>query len=228
MPLHHSLRERPPPPGKPGEELDILHAGLTLRAQNAARKGKRMEALVPAFLLAVLTQLCDKPALLCAILADRYGRPLAVAVAAGIAHAAINFAAGFGGSLIGPMMTPNARALLLAMALIFGALGAIGSNRVKDRLGGWKLGSFFTALLGVLILAFGESTPFFTLALATGGQPWFAAAGASIGAFGVAFVAALLGERSWAALPWRWLRILSGIGFLVAGCWIGVNALRLT
>jgi Ca2+/H+ antiporter, TMEM165/GDT1 family len=187
-----------------------------------------MEALVPAFLLAVLTQLCDKPATLAAILADRYGRPLTVAVAAALAHAATNFAAGIGGMLIGPMMTPNARALLLALALIFGALGMIGSNKVKDRLDGWKLGSFVTPLLAILILSFGESTPFFTLALATGGQPWFAAAGASIGAFAVAFVAAVLGERIWRDIPFRWLRIASGIAFLVAGCWIGVGALRLT
>ena len=187
-----------------------------------------MEALVPAFLLAVLTQLCDKPAMLGAILADRYGRPLTVAFAAGLAQAATNFAAGVGGLLIGPVMTPNARALLLALALIFGALGTIGSNRVKDRLDGWKLGSLLTAFLGVLILSFGESTPFFTLALSTGGQPWFAAAGASIGAFGVTFVAAVLGERLWASVPWRWLRIVSGIVFMGAGIWIGLGALRLT
>ncbi|MEP9358594.1 TMEM165/GDT1 family protein [Sphingomonas sp. KR3-1] len=187
-----------------------------------------MEALVPAFLLAVITQLCDKPATLSAILADRYGRPLTVAVAAGLGQAATNFAAGLGGILIAPMMTPNARALLLAMALIFGALGTIGSNRVKDRLDGWKLGSFVTAFLAVLVLSFGESTPFFTLALSTGGQPWFAAAGASIGAFAVMFVAAVLGERIWAAVPWRWLRILSGIAFMGAGIWIGLGALRLT
>lgn len=187
-----------------------------------------MEALVPAFLLAVLTQLCDKPAMLSAILADRYGRPLTVAFAAGLAHAGTNFAAGLGGMLIAPMMTPNARALLLALALIFGALGAIGSNRVKDRLDGWKLGSLLTSFLAVLILSFGESTPFFTLALSTGGQPWFAAAGATIGAFGVAFVAAVLGERIWASVPWRWLRILSGIAFMGAGIWIGLGAMRLT
>jgi putative Ca2+/H+ antiporter (TMEM165/GDT1 family) len=187
-----------------------------------------MEALVPAFLLAAITQLCDKPALLAAILADRYGRPLTVALAAGLAHVAVNFAAGLGGMLVAPMMTPNAGALLLALALIFGALGTIGSGKVKDRLAGWKLGPFLTPLLGVLILAFGESTPFFTLALSTGGQPWFAAAGASIACFGVAFVAAVLGERTWQAVPWRWLRILSGVGFLIAGCWIGVDALRLT
>jgi putative Ca2+/H+ antiporter (TMEM165/GDT1 family) len=187
-----------------------------------------MEALVPAFLLAVLTQLCDKPATLTAILADRYGRPLTVALAAGLAHGATNFVAALGGALVGPMMTPNARALLLAMALIFGALGAIGSNKVKDRLDGWKLGSIFTAFLGVLILSFGESTPFFTLALSTSGQPWFAAAGASIGASGVAFVAAVLGERIWRDAPWHWLRILSGIAFMGAGIWIGLGALRLT
>ena len=187
-----------------------------------------MEALVPAFLLAALTQLCDKPAMLTAIIADRYGRPFTVAVAAGLAHAAGNFAAGAAGMLMGPMMTTNARALLLALALIFGALGAIGSDKAPDRLAGWKLGSLLTGFLGVLILSFGERTPFFTLALATGGQPWFAAAGASIACFAVAFVAAMLGEHLWQRAPLRWLRILSGIAFLVAGCWIGVNALRLT
>lgn len=187
-----------------------------------------MEALVPAFLLAAITQLCDKPALLTAILADRYGRPLTVAIAAGLAHAAGNFVAAGAGTVMAPMMTPNARALLLALALIFGALGAIGSGKMPHRLAGWKLGSFFTALLGVLILSFGERTPFFTLALSTGGQPWFAAAGASIASFAVAFVAAVLGERIWRDAPLRWLRILSGVAFLVAGCWIGVNALRLT
>lgn len=187
-----------------------------------------MEALVPAFLLAAITQLCDKPALLTAILADRYGRPLTVAIAAGLAHAAGNFVAAGAATFMAPMMTPNAKSLLLAIALIFGALGAIGSGKAPDRLGGWKLGAFFTALLGVLILSFGERTPFFTLALATDGQPWFAAAGASIASFAVAFVAAVLGERVWREAPLRWLRILSGIAFLIAGCWIGVNALRLT
>jgi Ca2+/H+ antiporter, TMEM165/GDT1 family len=186
-----------------------------------------MEALVPAFLLAVLTQLCDKPAMLAAILADRYGRPLTVAFAAGLAHAAGNLAAAAAGVAMAPMMTPNAKALLLAMALVFAGLGAFGSGKPPNRLERWKLGSFFASLLGIGILAAGERTQFFTLALATGGQPWFAAAGATIAAFAVAFVAAVLGELVWKGAPWRWLRILGGIAFLVAGLWIGLGAMRL-
>ncbi len=187
-----------------------------------------MEALVPAFLLAAITQLCDKPAMLAAILADRYRRPLLVALAAGLAHAASNGIAAGAATFMAPMMTPNAKSLLLALALIFGAFGAIGAGKAPDRLTGWKLGAFLTPLLGVLILSFGERTPFFTLALSTSGQPWFAAAGASIASFAIAFIAAVLGEKAWKDLPLRWLRILSGIVFFVAGCWIGVSALRLT
>lgn len=186
-----------------------------------------MEAIVPAFLLAVLSQLGDRPALLTALLADRYGRPLTVAFAAGLAHAAGNFAAAAAALVMAPMMTPEAKALLLALALVFGGLGGFGSGRIKDRLEGWKMGPLVTPLLGVLVLAFGERTQFFTLALATRGEPWFAAAGATIGAFAVGFVAAVLGERMWKDIPFRWFRVATALGFLAAGIWIGLAALRL-
>ena len=185
-----------------------------------------MEAIVPAFLLAVLSQIGDRPALLTAILADRYGRPLTIAFAAGLAHAGLNFAAAFAGMAVAPMMTPNAKALLLAIALISGGLFGFG-GKLKDRLEGWKMGALVTPLLGVLVLAFGERTQFFTFALATRGEPWFAATGATIGAFAIGFVAAVLGERAWQGIPLRWPRISVALAFLGAGAWIGLGALRL-
>lgn len=186
-----------------------------------------MEALVPAFLLAALTQLCDKPAMLTAILADRYGRPFLTALAAGLAHAAGNFAAAAAGMAMAPMMTPNAKALLLALALVLGAIGNV-TGKPPRRLEGWKLGAPLTAFLGIFALSLGERTQFFTLALATRGEPWFAATGSTIAAFAVAFVAAMLGERLWKQAPWRVLRIATAIAFLGAGIWIGLGALRLT
>ncbi len=186
-----------------------------------------MEALVPAFIAALLTQLGDRPALLTAMLADRYGRPLTVAIAAGLAHGLGNAAAALLGTTMSAMMTPNAQALLLAVALLFGALGAFWPVKPPDRLERWKLGSLLTSFLGVLILSFGGGTQFFTVAIAARSEPWFAAAGASAGAFAVAFVAAVLGELAWARIPFRSFRAVTGGIMLVASAVIALGALRL-
>jgi len=186
-----------------------------------------MEAIVPAFLLAVITQLGERPAMAAALLADRYGRPLLVALGALLAHAAGNFAAAAAGMAMAPMMTPNAKALLLAVALVLGGLGGLFPSRLKDRLESWKLGALLSAFFAILTLALGERTQFFTLALATHGQPWFAAAGATIGAFAVGFIAAVLGELSWKQVNFRWLRIGSGLLMIAAGAWVGLGAVRL-
>ncbi|MET0307571.1 MAG: TMEM165/GDT1 family protein [Sphingomonas sp.] len=186
-----------------------------------------MEAIVPAFLLAVLTQLGERPALLTAILADRFRRPILVALAAGVAHAIGNGLAAAAGMAMAPMMNPNAQALFLAVALIFGGIGGLWPVKAPERLAGWRLGSFLTPLLGVLILAFGERTQFFTLAIAIRGMPWLAATGATLGAFAVAFVAATLGEQGWRAVPFGWLRIGSAILFLIAGAYVGLGAVGL-
>ena len=186
-----------------------------------------MEALVPAFVLALLTQLGDRPAMLTAVLADRYGRPLLVALAAGLAHALGNGLAALGGAMIAPMLTPNAQGLLMAIALIFGAIGSLWPVRAPDRLESWRLGSLLTAFLGTFSLAIGDRTQFLTLALAARGDPLFALAGATAGAFAVAFVAAVLGELAWARIPFRWFRILAGLAMLTVSILIGLGALRL-
>ncbi|HEX8301855.1 TMEM165/GDT1 family protein [Sphingomonas sp.] len=186
-----------------------------------------MEAIVPAFLLAVLAQIGDRPALLTAILADRYGRPLTVALAAGLAHGAGNALAALAGMSMAPILIPNAQSLLLAIALVLAGLGGIWRVKPPRRLEGWGLGALLTGFLGVFSLALGDRTQFFTLALATRGEPWFAAAGATLGAFGVAFVAAVLGELSWRGLPLGKLRVTLGLVFLAAGAWMALGALRL-
>ena len=186
-----------------------------------------MEAIVPAFLLAVLTQLGERPALLTAILADRYGRPLTVALAAGLAHAGGNALAALAGRAMAPMLTPNAQSLLFAVALLIGGFGGIWRVKPPGRLEAWPLGSFLTPLLGIFILALGDRTQFFTLALATRGEPWFAAAGATLGAFAICFVAAVLGELSWRNIGFAKLRVGVALLFLAAGAWIGLGALRL-
>lgn len=186
-----------------------------------------MEALVPAFIAALLTQIGDRPALLTAILADRYGRPLTVALMAGLAHGAGNVAAAVGGAWVAPILNPNAQALMLAIALFFAGASALWPMKKTDRLESWRLGSLLTPLLAVFILALGDRTQFFAFAIAARGQPWFAAAGATAGAFAVAFVAAVVGELSWSKLPFRTFRILTGLLFLIASAGFGLSAFGL-
>ena len=186
-----------------------------------------MEALVPAFIAALLTQIGDRPALLAAILADRYGRPLTIVFAAALAHAALNSLAAIGSIAIAPTLTPNAQAMFLAVALFVGGFGALLRVKTPDRLESWGTGSLVTGFLGTFTLALGAQTQFFTLAFAVRGQPWYAMAGATAGAVVVTFVAAVLGELSWARIPFRGLRALIGVLFLVAAAVIGLGAARL-
>jgi len=184
--------------------------------------------LVPAFLLALLAQPGDRPALLTAILADRFRRPFTVAIAAGLAHGLGSVLAAIAGRTVAPGLTPEAQSLLLAIALLAGAVTGLIRTKLPSRLERWRLGPLVTPLLGVFVLALGEQTQFFTFALAAGGAPWLAAAGTTLGALAVALVAAVLGEAEWRRLPLHWLRYASSAVFLVAGIVIGLGALRLT
>ncbi|AJP70835.1 TMEM165/GDT1 family protein [Sphingomonas hengshuiensis] len=186
-----------------------------------------MEAIVPAFLLALLTQIGDRPALLTAILADRYAAPIRVAIVAGLVHAAIALLAALGGAAIGPGLSPHAARLLLGVALVMAGIGGLWPSKPPAGLEAWRNGAVVAPLLGALVSALGDRGPFVTLALAAGGLPWFAAAGATLGAFAVALVAAVLGERCWQALPLRRTRGVLGVALLGTGLYLMLGALGL-
>jgi len=187
-----------------------------------------VEALVPAFIVVLLTQIGDRSPWLVAILADRYERPLMVAFAALLAHLAGIAIAAIGAALIAPMMTPNAQQLLLALAFLFAAMGSLWRLKAPDRLEGWRIGGFATALFGVFILALGDTTQFFTLALGVrGSSPALAAAGAVFAVGVVNTFAALMGETAWRRLPVRGFRVGFGVLCLAVGAILAAGALRL-
>lgn len=187
-----------------------------------------MEAAVPAFIAALLIQAGDRSPWLVAILADRYGRPFIVACAALLAHAAGHAVAATGAVLIAPLLTPHAKQLLLALACLFAAAGLLWRLKPPDRLEGWRLGALLTPLLGVFILALGDTAQFFTLALGVrGASPWFAFGGACAGIFVVTLTAALMGEMAWRQLPTRAYRIALGLVALAGGSMLAAGALRL-
>jgi putative Ca2+/H+ antiporter (TMEM165/GDT1 family) len=151
-----------------------------------------------------------------------------VIAAAAVALLGAGLLAAAAGALLAPRLTPEARQLFLALALLFQGGGALFPVKPPDRLAGWRLGAALTSLIGLFILAFGDGVQFIVLALAARAQlPWLAAIGAMLGSLAVIAPAAILGEAGWTGLPLVTLRRIIGVLFVLAAIGLGLSALRL-
>ena len=187
-----------------------------------------MDALMAAFVAAILAQASDRTPWLTGILSTRFGKPGPVIAGTVLALALINTIGAIGGAIIGPRLTPNAQSLLLALALLSAGGSALFPIKPPNRLSGWRIGAFLTSFLGVAILAFGDRTQFITAALAARSPaPALAAVGATIGALVVNVPAILAGEDARRKLPLAAIRITIGILFLITGAILGFSALQL-
>ncbi len=187
-----------------------------------------MDSLVPAFIAALLAQSADRTPWLTAILVDRYRRPGTVFLAALAAISTGNALAALAGAFVGPSLNPDARALMLALALLFAGGGALLPLKVPDRLSGWRIGTIATSFLGVLILAFGDAAQFLTFGFAAHGpSAALTAAGATAGCAVALLPAVILGEAGWRKLPLRRIRWTIGGLFLLAGMLALLSAFRI-
>src|SRR3546814_8417770 len=90
-----------------------------------------------------------------------------------------------------PMLTPEARALLLALALVSAGGAALFKAKAPDALPDSRLGAFATGLLALLALGIGDRTQFVTFALAARTPiPALAFVGATLGSLAVTIPAA--------------------------------------
>lgn len=181
-----------------------------------------------ALVLGALTQATDKTPWLAALLADRLRAPGLVIAAAAFALA-VNYALGVvGGLMVGALLTPEARLLLLALALVLAGLGTAFRDKAPDDLAGWRVGRGVTAFAGLFIMVFGDRMQFIVAALAARSVlPWAAMVGATAGALAVTGFAALNGERAWRALPLRAVRLATAGVLTVAGVVMGLSAVAL-
>jgi putative Ca2+/H+ antiporter (TMEM165/GDT1 family) len=186
-----------------------------------------VDALMAALVAAALAQVGDRTAWLAAILADRYGAARVIAMAA-LAILAASGLAAFGGALLAPMLAPNAKQLMLALAILLQGGGALFPAKAPDRLEAWRIGALATSFLGVFILAFGDGVQFIVVTLAARSPvSALAAVGATIGSLAVVVPAAVMGEAGWITLPLKGLRIAIGVVFLLAGAFLGLGAVDL-
>ncbi len=180
-----------------------------------------------ALVAALLTQASDRTPWTAAMLGDRYANKGAVVAATACALALGNALGVVGGVLVKPMLSPNARDLLLAVALVSGGITAFWPiKRAKQREG--RGGAFLASLIAVGLLGFGDRMQFITAALATRSEtPALAAVGATIGALAVTIPAIVLGERKLRRLPTTALRLIAATLLTVVGAVQGLAALRL-
>lgn len=181
-----------------------------------------------AFVAAMVIEMGDRTPWLAAILGDRFEKRGVVIVATLLALALGNGIAGVGGGIVAAHLTPNARALLLSLALLSAGLGAFGRLKPPDRLAKWRIGTSATSFLGMAILAFGDRTQFATMAFAARSDaPVLAAIGATLGAGIVNAAGVLAGEQMRRQLPIRAIRLGSGVLLCAIGAISGLSALRL-
>ena len=105
------------------------------------RADLKVDALMAALVAALLTQTTDRSAWLAAMLGTRFARPGIIIAAIAIALCIVNALAAIGGALIAPVLSPNAKALLLALrAIVRRRIGAVrdqaaqGERRTRRRL----------------------------------------------------------------------------------------------
>ena len=187
----------------------------------------RMDALMAALVAALLTQASDRTPWSAAMLGDRYANRGAVIAATALALALGNAIGAVGGMLIAPMLSPNARDLLLAVALGSGGITAFWPiKRAKDR--DWRGGAFLSSVITVGLFGFDDRMQFITAALATRSEtPALAVVGATLGALAVAIPAILLGERGLRKLPTTALRLIAATLMTAFGAVQGLAAMRL-
>lgn len=186
-----------------------------------------MDALMAALVAALLIHATDRTPWLIAGLGARYRQHALVLVGAVAALAIVNALAAVGGAVIAPRLTPNARALFLALALGAAAFGCLAALKPPESLAGWRTGPFATPLIGMLTLGFG-SAQFVTMALALRvGEPVFAAVGATIGGAVVIGAALALAEAGVTSLRRRSVRLAAGALLGVAASIAALSALRL-
>lgn len=187
-----------------------------------------MDTLLLALLACVLGETGGRMQRLAGLLDARFGRPAALLLGAACAAAALAALAAAAGAYLLPMLSPEARLLFLALALLTGGATMLWRSRAPDSLSGWRIGPFLTAFLGLLILGFGDSAMFLLVALAAArAEPLWAGVGGAIGLWVGIALAVLLPASLMAGPRWLLLQRATGAGFVLLGLGAAVSALGL-
>ena len=172
-----------------------------------------------------LAEFGDRPLILCAALAMKYGRISPIIWGLGLATLCNCMISAIAGSAVNQWISEDPLQLFYALSLILAGLGMVAWRRPTDLLEDWTLGPFWTSFLGLFILQFGDKGQFILAATAARtDMEIFAAAGGWVGVMIACVPAILLQRRLAEVIPVRAVRLVGGAAFLLIGSGLAISA----
>lgn len=183
-----------------------------------------MDSLLVTLFSVLIAEIGDRPQILAAALALRFGNDrtviAALALAAGL-NCAISAVAG---SVIDEWISEDPLRLFNGLAYFLAGLGMLLWRRRVELLERWETGPFLTAFLGLFILQFGDKGQFIIAANAAMTPHWiFTAIGGWIGIMAAIVPAIIYKEKLAERIPIPAIRRAGGVLLLL---WGMIQALR--
>ncbi len=167
----------------------------------------------------------DRPQILCAALAIRYGRLTPIILGLGLATLLNCLISAFAGSMVNQWISEEPLRLFYALSLLLAGIGMLAWRRPVDLLENWTIGPFWTSFLGLFILQFGDKGQFILAATAARTDAWaFAAAGGWIGVMLACIPALIFQEKLAQMIPIKPIRYTVGGLFLLIGMALALSA----
>lgn len=187
-----------------------------------------MDSLLVTFFSVLLAEMGDRPQILAAALAMRFGNDRLVISALALA-AALNCAiSAVAGSVIDQWISEDPLRLFNGLAYVSAGVAMLWWRRPVDLLSGWKIAPFLTAFLGLFILQFGDKSQFIIAAnAAMTPHPVFTGLGGWLGIMASVVPAIILKERLAQLLPLPLIRKAGGVLLLLWGVLQALRAWRI-
>ncbi len=187
-----------------------------------------MDSLLATLFSVLIAEIGDRPQILAAALALRFGNDRMVISALALATAincAISAAAG---SVIDDWISEDPLRLFNGLAYLSAGVAMLWWRRPVDLLAGWKIAPFLTVFLGLFILQFGDKAQFIIGAnAAMTPYPIFTALGGWLGIMAAVVPAIILKEKLAQMLPLPTIRKVGGIVLLLWGVFQALRAWRI-
>lgn len=187
-----------------------------------------MDAFLTSFFALALAEIGDRPQILCAALAIRFGRVAPVLWGLGLATLVNCFISAFFGQAIHQWISEDPLQLFYALSLFLAGIGMLAWRRPVDLLENWTLSPFLISFLGLFILQLGDKGQFILAATAARTDMWLlSACGGWLGVMIACVPALLLQEKLAAMMPINRIRQGGALLFLLIGAYLALGAWRI-
>jgi Ca2+/H+ antiporter, TMEM165/GDT1 family len=185
-----------------------------------------MEALLPAFIAVLLAEIDGRVQHTTETLSVHFAKPTTILGALTLSSLVSLIAAGFSGALIAPLITYEARTLLLGLALLITGGSMLFPHKLAKPIGAGH--AFPVSLWRYITSQFGDNSQFLVFAItARSASPTFAVVG-GLAAIIAAALPPLFMPKEWRnMLPVHHFRRASTILFFLSGVYAALSGLRL-